>query len=55
MGSKNEKLPTSPRGRDRKPRKSFYENAELKNGIFSEINQLRKLHQVPRVDFKSRY
>jgi uncharacterized protein YkwD len=49
MGSKNDKLPTRPRGRDRKPRKSFYENAELKNGILSEINQLRKLHQVPEL------
>lgn len=49
MGSKNDKLPTRPRGRDRKPRKSFYENADLKNGILSEINQIRKLHQVPEL------
>jgi uncharacterized protein YkwD len=49
MGSKNDKVPTRSRGRDRKPRKSFYENAELKNGILSEINQLRKLHQVPEL------
>ena len=42
-----EKLPT--RTRTRKPRRSIYENADLKEGILTEINQIRELHQVPEL------
>ena len=51
MGSSNnvEKVPTRTRTRDRKPRKSIYENADLKEGILSEINEIRLLHQVPEL------
>ena len=42
-----EKLPT--RTRTRKPRRSVYENADLKEGILTEINQIRELHQVPEL------
>lgn len=43
----DDKLPT--RTRSRKPRKSIYENADLKEGILTEINQIRTLHQVPEL------
>ena len=51
MGSSHnvEKVPTRTRTRDRKPRKSIYENADLKEGILSEINEIRLLHQVPEL------
>ena len=42
-----DKLPT--RTRTRKPRRSVYENADLKEGILTEINQIRELHQVPEL------
>ena len=46
-----DKLPTRTRTRSsmRKPRKSIYENADLKEGILTQINQIRTLHQVPEL------
>ena len=48
-----DKLPTRTRTRTRssmrKPRKSIYENADLKEGILTQINQIRTLHQVPEL------
>lgn len=35
--------------RSRKPRKSIYENAELKEGLITEINSIRLIHQVPEL------
>ena len=43
------KLPTRTRTNARRPRKSVYENAELKEGILIGINQIRELHQVPEL------
>lgn len=45
---KSENSSSKPRGRAsfKKPRKSIYENADLKEGIITGINQIRILHQV---------
>ena len=37
------------RARSRKPRKSIYENVELKEGLITEINSIRLIHQVPEL------
>ena len=46
---KEEKLPTRTKTNARKPRRSIYENADLKEGIITGINQIRVLHQVPEL------
>ena len=49
MGNKEDKLPKRTRTNGRTPRKSIYENADLKEGILTQINQIRILHQVPEL------
>ena len=53
MGNSQKKEVKPPKGRLRassiKPRRSIYENAQLKEGILLGINQIRILHQVPEL------
>ena len=46
---KNEEKLSINTARARKPRRSVYENAELKDGLLEEINQIRVIHQVPEL------
>ena len=47
MGNNNEsKQKSSIQNKVRKPRRSVLENDDLKKGIISEINHIRKIHQV---------
>ena len=47
MGNNNEPKQNLPiRNRARKPRRSVFENEDLKKGIISEINYIREIHQV---------
>ena len=45
MGNKNN-FEQPIRSKIKKERRSVYENEELKNGIISEINLIREIHQV---------
>ena len=48
MGNNNQSEPKIPiNSKGRKPRRSILENEGLKQGIISEINLIREIHQVP--------